>query len=467
MDANTLSKDPDFLGLPEPEKIRVLDRIDPDFSGLPQGEKVRVMQTLAGGAGRKWSDVPGEAASNIIPSAGRFAKSIAEPILHPVRTIEGLSRMLRGGLGISPEEKPAWEATKQFFVDRYGSEDALKRTIATDPIGFTADVSTVLAGGGAAAAKAPGMVGKVGAGVQKVGEAINPVTMAAKAVKVPLGAAVDVAGDALTESSFKLGTKLKNRGRDEMISTIQTNKILPNKAGVLKIQSLVDDLKRTGEGLELQASLAGGKRINVGQLLDKSIDPVIAKWARSDEGAKFTGALQRYKRDVLASHPGDISLSEAIALKRRLQEQLKPVFAKQMTINPGYKQSVIDQGKGALEAAVKAELETAIPGYADVNSQIHKLLKVQPFVETASNRIAQYNSLRLTDMLFGLSGWAVTGDPVKAVAVGVAARVLTDPANIARAGNLMSKTVKADLLRKAGGAALGARAGGLLSGPVD
>jgi hypothetical protein len=70
---------------------------------------------------------------------------------------------------------------------------------------------------------------------------------------------------------------------------------------------------------------------------------------KSDEGGKFTGALQRYKKDVIASHGGDISLSEAVDLKRRLQEQLKPVFQKELTINPGYKQAVIDQGKGALE----------------------------------------------------------------------------------------------------------------------
>ena len=462
MDLNTLANDPEFHGLPEPEKIKVLDRVDPEFGGLPQGEKLKVLQTIGGG--RTWGDVPREAAGNIIPSAGRFVQAAVEPILHPIKTIEGLSRVFRGGLGISPEERPAWEATKQFFVDRYGSEDALKKTIATDPVGFSADISTILTGGGSLAAKAPGMVGKVGAGARAAGEAINPLTAAGKAVSVPLQAGKNLLADAATESAFKLGTKIKLGKRDELVDTIQANKILPNKAGVTKIQDMVGDLKRTAEDLELQAGLTGGKRINTADLLNRSIDPVISKWSKADEGNKFASALKRYKEDVLKSHGGDISLSEAIDLKRRLQEQLKPVFQKELTINPGYKQAVIDQGKGALASAIKSELENAIPGYADVNSEIHKLLKVQPFVETAANRIAQYNNVRLTDMLFGLSGWAVTGDPVKALATAVAARIVTDPVNVARAGIFMSRTGKARLLKQAGSAALGARAGGLLSG---
>jgi len=58
-------------------------------------------------------------------------------------------------LGISPEEAPAWEATKQFFANRYGGEEELKNTIATDPVGFLTDISTVLTGGGSLAAGRP------------------------------------------------------------------------------------------------------------------------------------------------------------------------------------------------------------------------------------------------------------------------------------------------------------------------
>ena len=466
MDVNTLAKDPEFLGLPASEKIKVLDRVDTDFAGLPAGEKAKVVGAFGGSLPqpRSWSDVPREAVGNLLPSAGRFARSIVEPLAHPIKTVEGISRVARGGLGINPEDAPAWEATKRFFVDRYGSEDALKNTIATDPVGFAADVSTVLTGGGALAAKAPGVVGKVGAGARAVGEAVNPLTAAGKAAALPLRPLKGLLADVATESSFKLGTKVKVGKRDELVDTIQANKILPTKAGVSKIQDMVGDLRRTAEDLELQASLSGGTRINTADLLDRSINPVISKWAKADEGQKFVAALKRYKEDVIKSHGGDISLSEAIDLKRRLQEQLKPVFQKELTINPGYRQQVIDQAKRALEVEVKAELERAIPGYADVNHKMHKLLKVQPFVETAANRIAQYNSVRLTDMLFGLGGWGATGDPIKGLATAIAARIVTDPVNVARAGNFLSPAEKARPSKYIGPAALGVRAGGLLPG---
>ena len=35
MDVQAILKDPDFIGLPEQEKIKVLSTVDPDFSGLP------------------------------------------------------------------------------------------------------------------------------------------------------------------------------------------------------------------------------------------------------------------------------------------------------------------------------------------------------------------------------------------------------------------------------------------------
>jgi hypothetical protein len=45
----TLRDDPDFKGLPDLEKLKVLDHIDADFRGLPQGEKVKVLGAIGGG----------------------------------------------------------------------------------------------------------------------------------------------------------------------------------------------------------------------------------------------------------------------------------------------------------------------------------------------------------------------------------------------------------------------------------
>jgi len=53
---------------------------------------------------RSWSSVPGEALSNVGSSAVNLAKGIVQPLIHPVQTMEGISRVARGGLGISPKK---------------------------------------------------------------------------------------------------------------------------------------------------------------------------------------------------------------------------------------------------------------------------------------------------------------------------------------------------------------------------
>src|SRR3990167_9309402 len=82
-----------------------------------------------------------------------------------VATGQALGSLLLGGLskaGVIPEEpqtKARFEAITQFFKERYGSKEALEKTITEDPAGFAMDVSAVIGGGGAVL-KGAGMAGK-------------------------------------------------------------------------------------------------------------------------------------------------------------------------------------------------------------------------------------------------------------------------------------------------------------------
>lgn len=152
---------------------------------------------------RSWSDVPGEAVRNLPASAKKFATDIVEPFLSPVETVKNLADAAAGGLragarAVLPEgafnaidgignqeanqriEKTA-SGVGQFFSDRYGSVDAIKNTLATDPVGAAGDAALALTGGGAVAARAPGVVGRAGQAVRAAGEAIDPVLATARA----------------------------------------------------------------------------------------------------------------------------------------------------------------------------------------------------------------------------------------------------------------------------------------------
>jgi hypothetical protein len=151
-----------------------------------------------------WSDVAISAVTSLPKSAKQFGSDIIQPVLHPIETAKTLYSLGAGIIqkfipGEQPEEAIA-NAVGKFFIDRYGSIEGIKRTIATDPVGIMADLATVLTGGGLAAARAPGVVGKVGRVAKKAGLAIDPLMVAAKAVKKTGQAVPYVVGGLLTHT---------------------------------------------------------------------------------------------------------------------------------------------------------------------------------------------------------------------------------------------------------------------------
>jgi hypothetical protein len=144
-----------------------------------------------------WSDVPMTALKNVPKSAAEFGGNIAHAVTHPVETVKTLADVAYGGaskaagaLGVpmdptaKAERERSFDAVKDFYADRYGNMEGLKQTIANDPVGVLADASAVVGGAGSLGARAPGVVGKASRAVRTAGNAVNPVTAAAKAIKL-------------------------------------------------------------------------------------------------------------------------------------------------------------------------------------------------------------------------------------------------------------------------------------------
>jgi hypothetical protein len=153
-----------------------------------------------------WKEVPAEAVRHLPESGAAAAKGFVEPFIHPIQTFEtgkelvgGLASKAAGALGMPQDEakKAENEATvnaiRDFYVDRYGSEEGFKRALAEDPVGVMADFSTILGGGGGALARAPGIIGKVGEAASVAGKAVNPVNVASRAASPIISAAQKVA----------------------------------------------------------------------------------------------------------------------------------------------------------------------------------------------------------------------------------------------------------------------------------
>ena len=155
-------------------------------------------------------DVATGAVENFVPSAKQFASDMSQIFTSPIETATGLAKVGSGLVQlIIPGEQANEEHARQvgnFFADRYGGWEAIKNTIATDPVGFLADASMVLTGGGGLAARAPSVVGRVGRAAQQAGRAVEPVTLATKGVK-RAGRALGPVAAALPGMTTGVGSK--------------------------------------------------------------------------------------------------------------------------------------------------------------------------------------------------------------------------------------------------------------------
>lgn len=243
-----------------------------DRTELDHLRKLKRLQELESRAGQSqtendlpWSEVPGQAISNIPKSAGEFANNIYQAVRHPIDTASNLKDVFVGGVqNAIPEwlqsesarpQRESASAVGTFFKDRYGSEEGLKKTIANDPVGLLSDLSAVATGGGALAAKLPGIAGKAGKVASTVGRTIDPLSLAARAAKPVASAAgrgaaniiggigTHTGGEGL-QTAAKAGFSGGKRGSD----------FLDNISGNVSAEDVVSDARRAVSNLAKERS---------------------------------------------------------------------------------------------------------------------------------------------------------------------------------------------------------------------
>ena len=191
----------DFMRLPPEQQHATVDEIAKSLPGgglsTPQGK---------GEADKlSWAGVPGEALSNIPASAGRFAKNVVQPFIHPIDTAKNIGRLGAGvlektGLKASAGHEKYADAAFQALKARYGGTEQLKKTIAEDPVGFVADLSMFFSAGETALARFPGAIGETAQAAGQVGRALNPLTLPMKAVEKSGDITAQVIGNLGTHS---------------------------------------------------------------------------------------------------------------------------------------------------------------------------------------------------------------------------------------------------------------------------
>ena len=125
-------------------------------------------------------EVAPQAWENIGPSAGQYVDDYSRIVTDPIGTLKGIGQLAIGsmqklgdlagvpamspfaaggipGITLHGDQRPVAEGAGEYFDDRFGGWENIKRTIATDPVGAFADLAGVLSGGSLAAARLPGL----------------------------------------------------------------------------------------------------------------------------------------------------------------------------------------------------------------------------------------------------------------------------------------------------------------------
>ena len=359
---------------------------DNDLMALQSGDLTKVsdagLMMLQGGesAPKKqamdWKSVPVEAATNIIPSMGRMVGDIYQAVTSPVQTVKGVLDLGAGALQnalpeslvqIIGEDKPSRQVASQvgqFYKDRYGSEEGLKQTLAKDPAGALADLSTILTGGAAIAPKAASVPLKAAA------RAVDPLALTAKATgktlditggiaKQVLGKTTGVGAEAISGAyeAGKAGGDAGKAFRENLTGKVEPTAVLDlAKENVAELGRQRQAAYRAN-----MANIKGDKSILDFNGIDKALTDAQAKVSfkgkvKNEAAAQKLSDVQAKIDDWKSLDPAEFHTPEGLdALKQSIGETLESI-----PFESAQQRMVI----GDVYNAVKNEISKQAPTYA-------------------------------------------------------------------------------------------------------
>ena len=195
---------------------------------------------------KSWGDVASQAATNAPQSWANMLSGIGNAIANPKETVTGMAKAAAGGmlnvappalryeiesvaknLGATPDQlASAVKAANDLggvYKERYGSVEALKNTIATDPAGAAGDLSMLFSGGSAV----PGRVGATMSTASRLTNPLAPVTGALSLTGRAVGAGAGLGYRAFNPKANILMEAAEGRADDIINALRNPTQIVP------------------------------------------------------------------------------------------------------------------------------------------------------------------------------------------------------------------------------------------------
>lgn len=351
-----------------------------------------------------------EAIKNLPGSAVKEAKNVIGAITQPIETVKGLGNLALGALekGISGTQKHEvyFDKLKDYYKEKYGSQDKFLQTLQNDPAEVLSDASMFVTGGATGAAKLA-KVSKVGAKaaptlekVAQVGTAIDPLNLGINTAAYGASKAIPrTVAPMMYESAAKWSTTLSPQERAAITETALKNQIPLSYEGLGKVQSKLGEL---GDKMDTLIANATDKNIKIPatKVLESLKDVKKTSGGFKIEAAQDIKEINNIEKQfktylkqnkITSVTPQQLQEFKADAYKRidfgRVPE--KPSIAKE----EAYK---------AMAGSARQSLEGFMPELKAINTQYGALRELQPNLQRAVGRIENRD-------LMGLGATAKTG----------------------------------------------------------
>lgn len=296
-----------------------------------------------------WGAVPFEALAHAPESAAKAVVGLAEAAAKPITTAKSLLDIAAGGLregarkvlppsafnfieslDANPDAaRQASETAKAFggeMAASYGSEEAIRRTLATDPFKAAMDLSALLRGGAGLARRVPVAGAEpVANALARAGELVDPITGLAKgavAATDAIGGAATKVGDTMfSPKRVAINALIERGGVPDVINAMEATKNLPVTPGA-PAATLAERMAAAGSNNPAFAGLERGL-VNVNTPAGREAYNVVQQRAQAiqDQLGRIDAQLQQGANAMAPKASADLQAVRTQLLSRLEQEQ--------------------------------------------------------------------------------------------------------------------------------------------------
>lgn len=347
-------------------------------ASMSDAEIVAAIQKMSQPQSMSAGEVARQAIGNFPSSMSNMLSGVYEAVTSPIQTGKAVLDVAAGAFAnryepilpesilnaIGEDKRNIANQVGQMYVKRYGGIEQAKQTIANDPAGFMADISTVLSGGSTVAPK-----------LATVASFVDPLSLAVKAATATAKGGAKLGGEILGVTTGAGSESLKQAYRAGREGGETSQQFRENISGRAPVTDVLDAAKQnlsdmnTAKQAEYRSGMVNiknDKTILDFAGIDKAMNNATNKTTYkgkvvNERAAAELDQVKNIVNDWKAQNPAEYHTPEGLdALKKRVGDVLEGI---------PYEQKTARAAVGEIYKSIKKEITNQAPTYANVMKQ--------------------------------------------------------------------------------------------------